>query len=350
MFECLAIADGFTAADGQKYREKWGKNHLDLVDEPAFAKMFNYRLQIWKIEEKRQHNFGTLIFGNRADSVLPIAIDDSWEISSERISLTDNIRLIKNTKILNYFECEDPDCVFVTGTEAEAHRHFNAHAKDRVFCEQQVYGSDKLIIEKMKQEGLLPNDFRQKCGIYWDVESLLVPSEKGLRHIPISIAATKAFGNQKEFFFCRDDMTPDSLKHLINNFVNMLEESYVEFTKTLPEKIWSALKILCSMVKQHHSKDRTLQPSLLAKYEQYIKKLKDITQLKIFSFCGERYDIPVLKGALFNELFRRDCDFSVIMRGSGIMQFQFKNIISRDIVGVHKYTYVIGRLFLNIIM
>ena len=63
----------------------------------------------------------------------------------------------------------------------------------------------------------------------------------------------------------------------------------------------------------------------------YVRKMAEILSMKIYSFCGERYDVPVLKGALFDEMLRRDPKFKCIKRGSGIMQFTYKQIVSRDI-------------------
>ena len=70
--------------------------------------------------------------------------------------------------------------------------------------------------------------------------------------------------------------------------------------------------------------------------------------MKFLGTLLKRYDIPVLKGALFDEFFARDPEFSCIMRGSGVMQFQYKRIISRDVGWLQKCKFIISKfIYIN---
>ena len=332
LFECLALANGEPKSEAKKYHEKWGMDYLDFTDELDFHKMFGYRLQIWKIEVKLTSSYGVRIFGNRCEKPLQICVDNSWDPNSEKISLFDNTSFIIDPKILRYYECEELDCMFVARREPELRRHHEAHKKDRIKCSQIIMdGSDPDVLNEMKKDGILPPGFRETYAMFWDIESLLIPSERGLRHVPVTVALTKNFGINKEVFICREDMSPNALKKMICKFLDILELAHGEFKSALPIQIWKNIKRLYSLVQKHDRNEVILPTDGLHKYRSYIAKLKELTCLKMYSFRGERYDIPVLKGALFDEMLTRDPDFSCIVRGSGIMQFKFKSIISRDI-------------------
>lgn len=339
IFEALALFNGKTKQDALFYQHKWGSNVINFGDELKFASMFECRLQIWKLIHKKDLTYGQRLFGNggknddenSGKNMLNLTVDESWSLSSEQICTTDHTCLVTNQKILNFFECVEPECRFVAHTEKNLQKHNNAHNIDRVHCTQTMMGPEDLTLNELKNDGLLEPSFRETCGLFWDIESILVKSEKGLSHVPISIAATRNFGNQKEYFFCREDMGPKSLHDVIVDFVDLLEMSYQDYIKTLPKQLWINRKILYDFIKDHRDNKKTLAPAVINKYQRYVDKLNEIICLKIFTYYGERYDIPCLKGALFNEIYKRDSKFTCLKRGSGIMQFRFKNIISRDI-------------------
>ena len=121
------------------------------------------------------------------------------------------------------------------------------------------------------------------------------------------------------------------LKPMVEKFVNLIEDSEKLYQTTLPKNIIKNKFLIYKILADHKNEVKILKPLELAKYRRYIRILSEITSLKMFSFCGQKYDINVLKGCLFDILLNRDPNFSCLKRGSQIMQFQFNNIISRDV-------------------
>ena len=288
LFECLAIAKGKPKTEAATYLNMWGKNYLSFEDELAFGLRFGYRLQVWKIEEHREHNRGIRIFGNRGENVLRVLVDDSWDINSEKITIHDRTSYVHDPKIFNYFECEELSCSFVARSVQRLKDHHDAHRKDRVKCGLQTFGCEALVLDQMKEEGILPLSFREIHGVFWDVESLLIPSDRGLNHVPITIALYKNFGDEPVRFIRRDDMTPSSLKKMICQFVDVLDNYFNEFQSIMPEIVYKNMKHLSFLVYKHDQGIQTVCPNVVSRYKRFLTKLKDICCLKLFAFRGER--------------------------------------------------------------
>ena len=56
-------------------------------------------------------------------------------------------------------------------------------------------------------------------------------------HKLASIGFVQSFGASREFFFYRRDMSPDSLKYLVEQFVGQMERARAEMVKLLPSTI-----------------------------------------------------------------------------------------------------------------
>jgi len=228
IFEALSLSDNNGKNDAINYQKRWGSDTVNFADEHKFAEMFKRRLQVWRLKSEKSggNTYGIRIFGNGGRKVLNITVDDLWNIESEAISITDNTCLVWDEKILNYFECSEPECKMVKHSLKDMQIHCRAHNADRIYCEQAIMDGKMLTINQMKLEGIIPHDFKETLALFWDIESLAVPSEKGMQHVPISIGVCKNFGQTNDVFLLREDMSAMALQDLITDFVDLLELSH----------------------------------------------------------------------------------------------------------------------------
>jgi hypothetical protein len=333
IFDATALAMGKPKEYGSEVRKIWGKNYVSFSEEPKFTAKFGLKLKIWILntDKSGDNSSSLLLYGNfDLNYSVNIAVTSKWSVGSETITTEDDISYISDTKILNFHPCQDENCDFVAKNEEKLKKHHAAHAADRIKCDQSQIGDKVFLFDEMKQDGIIPGSFHHTLALYWDIESLLIKQNGSLVHVPISIAAYRNFGNKQKFFYYRKNMEPYALREMIKEFLDLLEDSFKLYTDLLPDSILENKKKIFFLLLDHKNGKKKLAPNEFAKFTKYMNLLREISCLKIYSFCGERYDVPVLKGMLFDELYNRDENFRVLKRGSGIMQFQFKNIIARD--------------------
>ena len=333
IFECLALSLGRNKSDAPLLQNRWGKPTVEFSEYQKFEDLFGQALTVWRLKTlPSRYVYGELVFGSgREPSPFNISIGNGWNAESEQITVNDDISWIADVGILHFFPCEfTNDCDFVCHEERKMQDHIAAHNADRIHCVETVIGDDIYLREEMIAEGVLPHGFRVGHFVTWDIESILSPSELGKTHVPFSIGATKNFGTKRKWFVSRTDSSAESLREMISSFIDFLEHAGVEYNEALPDSIQDNLRTLYIRLKRHREGINTMDPKELSKVQNYVRELKAIQLLPIYSFRGERYDVPVLKGALFNELFERDPEFSTIKRGSGVMQIMANNMIFKD--------------------
>ena len=326
IFEALAVVKQLTIHDAFELERIWGRDYVAFADEDEFFKQFKVKLQVWILDVRNTQNKGVLIYGNawEESDVLRLLVDSTWDFETERISIQGYTRLVLNPSILNHFPCQFQGCDFIADGKQLFDKHNKAHDKDRIECVQMAMRADTITGELIR-EGMLPPGFREKFALFWDIESFMHENEKGFGHKAVSIGVTRNFGQVREFFFYRKSMESSALKDMVKEFVDFLDQSYAEFEKQIPGAIWAHIGNLSKRLA-----DKTLSVTEKAKISRNLRRLRDIASLKMYSYYGERYDVPVLKSALFDELFQRDPEFSALLRGCGIMQFRYKRIIARD--------------------
>ena len=330
IFECLAHSIGdLTLAN--ECRLLWGSDEIRFSESDRFFQIFGLNLQLWSIKKIHRHIRSSHIFGKTREPNLMIAVENSWDSSRESILISDNTFLVHDKNVLNYFECPHDECFFVGSQKEEFLKHIKRHDADRVKCSQIEYGPRVSSLELMKMKKMLEEDFRQDKGVFWDIESLLIPSNGQLTHVPTTIAAVTNFGSRREIFLYRDSMTPDALKRMIIDFVNFLDFSVAEFRKTFSENFWGNYHKVKDEIEKIAKKNSELSVHDRSAVHEIWSKYKDILTLKVFTFCGERYDVPCLKGPLFDEFLRRDKDFNATLRGVGILTFEYNGMVGRDV-------------------
>ena len=148
-------------------------------------------------------------------------------------------------------------------------------------------------------------------------------------HKLASVGLVKSFGTEIEWFGYRRDMTTSSLKFLIQEFVEKIEQAQTEMVSLLPESIKKGL--------EHYQKMRKDTTGLSFETKKLLLKklnfLEKMMSLPVYSWNGERYDLFVLLGPLIHTFSAQPKKFKhmkIIKRGTSFMEIKFGYIYFRD--------------------
>ena len=146
-----------------------------------------------------------------------------------------------------------------------------------------------------------------------------------------TIGLVQSFGEKREFFFYRRDMSPESLRHLVEEFVDQLEKSQVEMQKLLPESVTLGYKKYRELANTPEFKKKL--PEFKSKVYDKLAYLRQMLFLPTYSWNGQKYDVSVMLGSLM-ETFARDKKkfekMRVIKRGTSYMEIKYGLIVIRD--------------------
>ena len=151
-------------------------------------------------------------------------------------------------------------------------------------------------------------------------------------HKLATIGFVQSFGNGKrEYFFYRRDMSENSLKLMVEDFVERMEKAREEMVKLLPESIVLGYDAYNEKFSQKEFK--SLPPNVKAVAYKKHTYLRKILTLPVYSWNGEKYDLNVLLGPLIEAFARDEKKFNkinVIKRGTSYMEIQYGFIALRD--------------------
>ena len=142
-------------------------------------------------------------------------------------------------------------------------------------------------------------------------------------HRLTSIAIKTNLPGNEEFFFIRSDMTSDSLKILISQFVEALNELRLKMIDTLPNCIKKGYDSYWEQQKSPEFKRSS--PTAKADLNNKIRYIKDLLSLRIYSYNGERYDMNMILGPLVDNFSKNKKAFGkmkTVKRGTGIMEIK----------------------------
>ena len=271
IFECLALSKNRPTSDASDYIKKWGKTQIHFSELEHFEAQFGKFITIWRIITDREHSHGTLILGSGMETnALNVSLGSSWDEDSEVISIDDETCFIKNEGILIFFPCKYDNCSQICKSVAKLDEHHAAHIKQRITCQQEILGKNAFIWDEMIEQAILPKGFRQTNFLTWDIESLIVPSDIGLRHTPVTISCCKNFGEEREWFCARSDMSPEALSKMMKKFVDYVEKSAIEYQKLLPPEISDNIRAFYIQLKLSF-------PYVLSVLAHFLKKICFLT-------------------------------------------------------------------------
>ena len=107
-------------------------------------------------------------------------------------------------------------------------------------------------------------------------------------HKLATIGFVQSFGPNRDHFFYRRDMSPESLRHLVEAFVEQMEASQSEMVRLLPRSILEGFSKYCDLTKSREFDNFTPETKDTARDK--LKLLKEILMLPIYSWVkGQQY-------------------------------------------------------------
>ena len=192
---------------------------------------------------------------------------------------------------------------------------------------------------ELVHENILPRAGFQNFYICtYDVESLMISPDVDFVaqnldsiHRLVTIAVKSNLPVDDEKCFIRKDMGPNSLKILINEFVDWLTITQKKMTEALPSTIIEGYKKYCDMIMENSFKKKSPNEKnkILAKHTY----LRSILNLRCYGWNSEKYDVNMLLTPLIDNFAKNENLFQkmrTIRRGTGFMELQYGQFVFRD--------------------
>ena len=276
-----------------------------------------------------------------------VAIDQ--DAKPTEIDNDQNIEFFPDQESLLRFECSNANCFFATTDIYKLNLHMNTcRSTTNINCKQIAMGLlDESVRRQLEVEEVEVEGVRQKIipSSEWvnehfstfDVECMMHKTVDGRGrpvsvHKLISIAVRNSFGEPREFYIERESMEPHAIRQMMQEFLANLKFSHDDMMDEIPESVKAGKQKYEKMV---YSKDFKLLPvARQTVAREKLRYLKECTQLRVYSWNGERYDNNILWAPFLDVLqYDAEKDFEqmqIIRRGTGIMQFCYKQFIFRD--------------------
>lgn len=173
--------------------------------------------------------------------------------------------------------------------------------------------------ECARQLNLLPKVYPVNDFMTFDIESVPIENVRQMANSTahsyqavVCIGVTKTFGDRQTAVFVRSDMTESALDVMMQEFVKFLHSASEEFREiyNFDEKLAEVYSLLAAS---------QISPTQKAKLENARHYLATIRKLKVFSYNGEHYDLPVILPALLKNLGDDARKLFTIKRGSGYL-------------------------------
>ena len=196
---------------------------------------------------------------------------------------------------------------------------------------------DMSVRRQLEQDGVIPHPTWQNWHFAtWDVECFMEKRVNAMGrevsvHRLVSIGIKTSFGDTPEHYIERENMDPIEVRPMMEEFLTTLTFMHAEMLEHIPESIIKKEKGLRKIVKSKDFKNYSVaDQSRIRNQHNY---LADCLKLRVISWNGERYDNNVVWAPLLDilqycpEKFDR---MSIIRRGTGIMQFEYGELLFRD--------------------
>ena len=331
---------------------------FSIFDERKFAKIFNFGFEIWFIEAKYCGINDEVIVvkkqiykSTQRKFIILQYLGLTWHEDKVTIAPSD-LFVLRDSADFGIYFCHNKWCFFNTTVKW----NFELHAKGCSNLSKVSHKQICLTWETPKQylirNKLIP-EFESYNFASFDIETLGDPENRFLTestflietHKLVSIGIGSNFGRKQYKVFMRDDFSEESLIKIIQNFWSELVQLQIEHQKSFPPEFESALQYLNETIAgQPPYKD-----SILHSCKRYIENL---FILKVTSFNGERFDLPIIFPALLKfwniESSKKRYDsLNIVRRGLGIMSLDFRLVRFIDIRNYFPYGSLdqMGKIF-----
>ena len=339
------------------YSGIWESN-FDILEERNFARTFNFGFEIFTVDARFCQMSNEVVVNQKQvyksvkNHYMTVQYDGQWDPDKCEILPTDRF-IIRQKSDFETFICPNSFCAYNTTKLQNFQNHMSCCSNLTKIKYKKLCLVDEDAKTYLKRRKLLPADYENFNLVSFDIETLSLPQEiqtgqhtKSVgKHQLVSIAVTSNFGGEKDAVFMREDFSETSLDQLMTDFWNHLKRLRLIHIESLPPEVDNSLDVIEAELKNNHNFDS-------AKLHAAKRFLHDLRTLKVVSFNGERYDLPII----FPDLLKifdikkstsRSAPLSVIKRGSGIMSLEHLSIKFIDVRNFFPYGSLdqMGKIF-----
>ena len=276
------------------FEEKWGKAEFDFTNDiKRFYKLFGLGMQLWTSQSIGNRKVRKKVHDTFWKKKVVFVLDDFDE--HEVIFTHWTLSYIFDVTCIKYYSCSKKNCFFGSSDYFKYQSHILRCRDETLITYKQVKYSkpDDHLRRELVEEKVLPNSsYHNTSFVVYDVESLMrKPDDLGITglqsiHRLATIAIVSNFGEDREHFLYRREMSPDGLEFLVEEFVDRLLSLRLEMLKHLPRSITDGLKRYYAEMQSPEFKK--FSPMKKANIQAKAKLLKDIVCLRIYAWNGER--------------------------------------------------------------
>ena len=326
----------FTEMDSSTVQSLWPST-FSIYEERKFAQIFKIGFEIWFIESNFCPVTGETVIAKKrvykskeSKYITLQYVGLHWPEEKETVTPTD-LFILKTVEDFKVFHCPNKYCFFNTNDKQAFDRHLPSCKNTTSVNYKQIDLTWETPKEYLIRNKLIPK-YENFNFVSFDIETLgesenrFISEETLLveTHKVASIAIGSNFGGRKYRVFLRNDFSEESLIKLIHDFWSELTRLQIEHQKCFPPEFESAYNYLGELI----DAQGPFGDSILHSCRRYIENL---FKLKIVSFNGERFDLPIIFPALLKfwnikKSTTRSDPLDIIRRGLGIMSLDFRGI------------------------
>ncbi|CBY40627.1 unnamed protein product, partial [Oikopleura dioica] len=261
------------------------------------------------------------------------------------------VRILGKRDVFMMPVCPTKNCLYSHEKPSYMNSHIaNCRSEPLTRIRQSVHGPNVIdFVHELAADGYLPSaEYAQRYFVTYDIECLMSQSmdftseeleeyeidnygdDERKYHNIVTIAAMTSDG--EKICFPREDMETSSAKKLLVMFINYLLHVRKTMLESLPECITQGIEYYSAELAGERRKAYSIEQAATLSKKLYY--LKDFTKLKIYSWCGERYDLtlmfPNLASVLWHFTGEKTKDIKPIKRGNGYMMLDSMGLSFRD--------------------
>ena len=353
-FENVAI---FAGLRSETFENVWPST-FSIFDERKFAQKFNFGFEIWFIESKFcEINEEVIIVrkqvykSTQRKFIILQYLGLTWH--DEKVTLVpSDLFVLRNGSDFGIYHCDNKWCFYNTNSKQSYERHIKKCSNLSKVTYKQICLTAETPKQYLIRNKLIP-EFESFNFVSFDIETLGAPENRFLTentylietHKLVSIGVGSNFGKRGYKVFIREDFSETSLMKVMHDFWSELVQLQIDHRKSFPQEFDTALEYLNEQIAG--------QPPYRTSIEQSCKRyIEDLFMLKVTSFNGERFDLPIIFPALLKfwdiqSSKNRSDPLTIVRRGLGIMSLNFRSVRFIDIRNYFPYGSLdqMGKIF-----
>ena len=318
-------------------------NSFSIFDERKFANILNLGFEIWVVHAKFCPKNEEVVVANKrvykstqSDFIVLQFVGPSWPNDKENITQSD-LFILRTKSDFEIFKCSNNWCFYNTTCSRDFDEHFTSCKNATTVKYKQIAFTNESPKEYLLRTKAIPA-FESFNLVSFDIETLNDPENRQISeftflkstHKLLSISVSSNFSGCHTKVFIREDFSEGSLMKTVHDFWAYLVELQIEHQKSFPPEFQAALDTINAKIAE---KPAFQASSLLSACQHY---LRNLFALKVVTFNGERFDVPIIFPALLKlwnlkSSTNKFDPLSVVRRGLGIMTVEFRQIRFVDV-------------------